>query len=73
MPDHGDLHHPEQTREIRGGVRQSVAHESAVRHVSGTAKYIDDLLACLRKSGPGDVLDLAPTKELRNGTEETNA
>jgi hypothetical protein len=30
-------------------------------------------LACLRKSGPGDVLDLAPTKELRNGTEETNA
>ncbi|ADM10358.1 xanthine dehydrogenase, C-terminal subunit [Parvularcula bermudensis HTCC2503] len=43
MPDHGEPQHPEQTREIRGGVRQSVAHESAVRHVSGTAKYIDDL------------------------------
>jgi xanthine dehydrogenase large subunit len=39
MPDLG----PEPTRTRRGGVAASVAHDSAERHVSGAAVYIDDI------------------------------
>jgi xanthine dehydrogenase large subunit len=39
MPDLG----PEPTRTRKGGVHSAVAHDSAVRHVSGAAVYIDDI------------------------------
>lgn len=34
---------PAAVRPIRGGVHASLAHESAVQHVTGAARYIDDL------------------------------
>src|SRR5215204_5362301 len=38
------LHHtPSRSLSIDGGVRQGCAHDSAVLHVTGAARYIDDL------------------------------
>ena len=37
---------------IKGGVRQSIAHDSALKHVSGTALYVDDI------SVPADCLSV---------------
>ncbi len=31
-------------KQIKGGVHQSLAHESAHKHVSGEAEYLDDMI-----------------------------
>ncbi len=43
---------PTTRRRIDGGVHQAVAHDSAVKHVTGEARYVDDL------SAPADLLHL---------------
>ena len=40
---HGHSAVPPKAAAIRGGVRNAIAHDSAVKHVSGAAVYVDDI------------------------------
>ena len=40
----GDM--PEKSR-VKGDIRTSQHHDSAVKHVSGRAIYVDDIATCL--------------------------